>query len=201
MFDLFLAFAKLLNLRGRMNRKTFTFVTALLMTVLMFTVHSFAQQQPQAKSSIDQARTLYANGKFEQAQNHLLSLLKKKNLPKEQKFQALILLAEIRRAMLDEDGARKLIDKILDIQPDFNPSETDYPPNFIALVQSEKQKRQVKPAGISQKHSSFFSNKYFWIGIGGTAAATTAIILGTQKQSSSKKKVLPLPPNWPESSR
>ena len=184
-----------------MNKKTFAFVAALLIAVLMFTVSSLAQEPLQAKSSIDQARTLYANGKFEQAQNRLLSLLKEKNLPKEQKFQALILLAEIRRAMLDEDGARKLIDKILDIQPDFKPSEADYPPNFIALVQSEKQKRQVKPAGVSQKHGSFFSNKYFWIGIGGTAAAATAIILGTQKQSSSKKKALPLPPNWPESSR
>ena len=181
-----------------MNKKTFTFVATLLITVLMFSMSSFAQQQPQAKSSIDQARTLYANGKFEQAQNSLLSLLKKKNLPKEQKFQALILLAEIRRAMLDEEGARKLIDKILDIQPDFNPSETDYPPNFIALVQSEKQKRMVKPEGIKKKHGSFFSNKYFWISIGGTAAATTAIILGTQKEGGHKKKVLPLPPNWPE---
>ncbi len=158
---------------------------------------SIAQNTQEVKP-LEQARSLYANGKFEQAQNSLLALLKEKELTQEQQLQALILLAEIRRAMLDEDGARKLIDKILDIKPDFTPSATDYPPNFIALVQAEKNKRKVSVTNQEIKHKSFFYNKYFWIGIGGTAAATTAIILGGGKESTKKKKILPLPPNWPE---
>lgn len=184
-----------------MYKNNFYFTAIIFLVVIILNSSLLAQSKPQAKSPVEQAKTLYANGQFEQAQNRLLALLKDKNLPSEQKLQALILLAEIRRAMLDEDGARKIIDKILDLQPDFNPSERDYPPNFITLVRSEKQKRVVKANRIPQKHASFFNNKYFWIGIGGTAAATTAILLGTQKQSPKKRTLLPAPPQWPESVR
>ncbi len=189
---------ELTNKYEHMNKRFFYFTTAFLVAVLFLNSPLFAQEKTQVKSVVEQARSLYAEGRFEQAQSALLTLLKQKDLPQNQQLQALILLAEIRRAMMDENGARKIIDKILDIQPDFTPSEKDYPPNFIALVQSEKQKRVVKSGQVQQKHGSFFSNKYFWIGIGTTAAATTAIILGAQKKSAKKKSLLALPPSWPE---
>ncbi len=184
-----------------MCKNCFYFTAIVLFIVFIENGTLLAQNKAQEKLSVEQAKTLYANGQFEQAQNRLLTLLKKKNLSSDQQLQALILLAEIRRAMLDEDGARKIINKILDLQPDFNPSERDYPPNFVALVKAEKQKRLARISHVSKKHSSFFKNKYFWIGIGGTAAATTAILLGSQKQTAKKKTLLPLPPQWPEGVR
>ncbi len=183
-----------------MNKKIVVWI-AIFCLGIIFQPRIGMAQTSQNNNALEQARTLYANGKFEQAQSRLLALLKTKNLQQDQQLQALILLAEIRRAMLDEDGARKLIDKILDIKPDFTPSATDYPPNFIALVQAEKEKRSVHSAAVQPKNKSFFTNSYFWIGLGGTAAATTAIILGAQKGNGGKKKTLPLPPDWPEGGR
>ncbi len=138
------------------------------------------------------ARSLYYEGKFEKAQDILLTLLKENSLTKKQKLQALIVLAEIRRALNDEPGARKLIQRILMLDPDYKPTIREEPPTFVALVNEERKKIARK------QNASFFKRPLFWLVAGGTAlTAVTAFLL----LKSSGSNILPEPPSWPEQAK
>ncbi len=177
--------------------KRFPYFLLGLFVVLFFTQTSSAQTLPNAEQQIKQAKTLYYNGQFKEAQNLLLQLIAKQNLTKTQKIDALVLLAEIRRAVNDRQGARKIIRRILALNPEYSPSVNDYPPNFIKLVQEEKQAWHKAHAQAPSK--PWYKKTMYLAGMGGAAILTTGILLVSKLQNNSQqKKTLPLPPDWPK---
>lgn len=140
---------------------------------------------------IKKARSEYYEGNFEQAQQTILSLLKNPALNKDQQFKALIVLAEIRHALNDELGARKIIRRILEIRPDYNPSIKEEPPSFVALVHDEHQK-------MPKKHATFYQQKKWWFISGAAVVGVVSVILFSGNKNKAKIKPLPNPPNWPE---
>ncbi len=155
-----------------------------------------AQDAQNIQGQLRQAKALYYNGQFQKAQDIVLKVLSEKEINRKQQFNSLVLLAEIRRAINDERGARKIIDRILDLNPDYNPPLSEFPPNFIKMVNEEKQKRQ--PAQQEALPKPWYKKSLYWAGAGGAAVITTGILLLTRPNKSTKKKWLPLPPNWPE---
>ncbi|NOX89760.1 MAG: hypothetical protein GXO77_12090 [Calditrichaeota bacterium] len=169
-----------------------------IILTLIFSVLSqpvFAQQKQPYEDQLQKAKTLYYDGKFEEAQDIIFNLLKKDDLKKEQRFRALITLAEIRRAVNDEQGARKIIRKILEFNPDYNPTIREEPPTFVALVREERQKMSAKKPEIKQP---IYKRSLFWAAVGGTVLTTVTVFLISNKKSKEKANNLPAPPNWPE---
>lgn len=179
-----------------MIRSVIQFSTLVFLTFFLSGHPLIAQDTTGVQRQLNKAKTLYYDGQFEQAQNIILKLLSETKLNKEDQLHSLVLLAEIRRAINDEQGARKIIGRILDLKPDYNPSLSEYPPNFIKLVAEEKQKRH--PASIQTKHAPWYKKPIYWAGMGGAAVLTTGVFLLTKKQETANKKLLPMPPDWPQ---
>ncbi len=149
------------------------------------------QNENTINQQIKKARNDYYEGKFEQAQQTILSLLKNPDLSKDQQFEALIVLAEIRHALNDEEGARKIIRRILEVKPDYNPSIKEEPPSFVALVQDEQLKRPKAEPSFYKQHKWWFISGAAVVGVVGV------LLMGGSKKAQSLKS-LPDPPNWPE---
>lgn len=175
-----------------MDKKNLIYLVLVCFLFLQLSEPVFAIQDA---NSIDQqikkARSEYYEGNFEQAQQTILSLLKNPALNKDQQFEALIVLAEIRHALNDEPGARKIIRRILEIRPDYNPSIKEEPPSFVALVQDEHQK-------MPKKQATFYQQKKWWFISGVTVVGVVSVILFSGNKNKAKTKPLPNPPNWPE---
>ncbi len=178
--------------------KRFPYFLLGVLCAVLFSVHTLpAQTLPDVEQQIKQAKNLYYNGQFKEAQTRLLQLISKHDLTKSQKIDALVLLAEIRRAMNDQQGARKIIRRILALNPEYSPSVNDYPPNFIKLVQEEKQAWHKTHAQAPSK--PWYKKTMYLAGMGGAAILTTGILLVSKLQENSQqKKTLPLPPDWPK---
>lgn len=150
-----------------------------------------AQDENSIDQQIKQARSDYYDGKFEKAQQTILALLKNPALNKGQQFEALVVLAEVRHALNDEPGARRIIRRILEIKPDYNPSIKEEPPSFVALVQDEHQK-------MPKEKANFIQQKKWWFISGAAVAGVVGVLFLGGKKSTTKTKPLPNPPDWPE---
>ncbi len=171
-----------------------TIVTYVLLGALFSLIFpDFLLAQPSnttVAQQLKQARNNYYEGKFEEAQQIVLALLKNKTLNKAQQFEALVILAEIRRALNDEPGARRIIRRILEIKPDYNPTIEQEPPSFVMLVQEERQ-------ALASQQKRFFHNKKFWVLSGAATVGVVGILLLSGGKSNGTSKTLPEPPNWP----
>ena len=175
-----------------MSKKFLIYALLTAFVLLQLSEPLFALQKTDSiDQQLKQARSDYYEGKFEQAQQTVLTLLKEARLNNDQQFEALIILAEIRHALNDEPGARKIIKRILAIRPDYNPSIKEEPPSFVALVQDERQQ-------LSPPKTAIYRKKNFWFISGAALIGTIGILLLGGKENRQKSQILPEPPNWPE---
>ncbi|MHB2153482.1 hypothetical protein ACX8XN_03680 [Calditrichota bacterium GD2] len=159
---------------------------------LTFSETLFALQNDNSISAqLKKARSDYYEGQFEQAQEIVMKLLKSGTLNSEQQFEALIILAEIRRAVNDEPGARKIIRRILEIKPDYNPTIEQEPPPFVLLVQEERR-------ALKKNEKAFYQNKKFWFISGAATVGLFGIILLKNGNGGGQNNILPAPPDWPK---
>ncbi len=154
----------------------------------------FATEQSNSFTlQLKKAREAYYNGQFEQAQKIVLTLLQNGKLNKNEQFEALIILAEVRHALNDEAGARKIIKRILKIKPDYQPTIKEEPPSFVALVFDER--KQLLPPAPQKR---FYQQKKFWVLSGAALLGTVGLLIVTGQKNHEENKILPEPPNWPE---
>ena len=167
-------------------------ILALLWSGILVPVSAIIAQDTCAKN-LDQAQTSYYEGKFDGAISLVKECIEQGGMDKTELARAYKILAQAYWAKNQLEAAGMIIGKLLDLQPEYNPSAADEPPKFIRLVEEIKAKR------LSQLESNTEEdNKWLWIGAGSVAViGVITIIALTNKGGDDKPKPLSEPPAWP----
>ena len=144
---------------------------------------------------LTRAEQNYFEGRFDETISLVKSCLSQGNPDQSSLFRAYKILAQAYLAKNNPEAANKIVSKILEINPDYNPTiETD-PPPFVELVNSIRQEKLQKEIAGQEE-----DNKWLWIGAAGVATVgiITIIVLSTDRDEEVEPKVLPAPPSWPD---
>jgi hypothetical protein len=153
---------------------------------------SRAEAQENCETVVTEAQSLYEIGRTAEMIVRLKSCLPDGIPEQVQRVQAyrLLSLAYIEEVQLSE--AEDTVEKLLDLNENFEPDPTIDPSNFIEFVEASKEVRAQAQAKKSRK------KRWLYIG-GGTVlagAVTAAIIVATG--GSEPRPRLPDPPPYPE---
>jgi len=145
---------------------------------------------------LNKAEELYYNGEFDSALMLTNQCLQDSSLISENKMKAYIIRARIYLSKNESDSARLNINKILDLNPDYQPTLEQEKPQYVHLVMEIK----IERAYAEQKSGRKGVGKWVWIGAGtvATAAIITLIASGSGAAKDHTKNSLAEPPPFPE---
>ena len=107
-----------------------------------------------------------------------------------QKIMAYRLLSLAYFVTDQEDSSRGSMNRLLDLEPDFDPQPPQYSQQFIELLEEVRTSRMV-----ADKKRGLLRSKWFWIGGAAVTATTVYLIAGGKKESPATR--LPDPPSFP----
>ena len=144
---------------------------------------------------IDKAEKLYYSGKFNKSVNIIKECLKDNSFNQEGKLKAYTILANIFLVKNNKPKSKEIINKIFELQPEYQPTIEQYKPEYVKLVEEVRMERATVQTG---KGESGWSN--WWLYGAGTAVAVGAILYFMQDadDNPSASEVLSEPPGFPE---
>jgi len=146
---------------------------------------------------LDQAENYYYDGKIELAINLTMQCLKNKNIDDTIKIRAFKILVRTQLAREDIQSAKQFVNKILDLNPSYQPTIEEEIPQMVNIVTEIKKEREK----LNQKPEEQGGTNWFWIGAGGVAAVTVfALVIsgnGNKEKKEDEQKELPTPPVFP----
>lgn len=147
-------------------------------------------------SQLNKAEESYYNGQFDEALMLSRQCLQNTSLTPEIRLRAYTILARTFLGRNETDSSRWAINRILDLNPDYQPTIEQEKPQYVHLVTEIK----IERAYAEQKKGRKGINKWIWIGAG-TVASAAIITLLTSGNGGSKetpKNTLREPPPFPE---
>jgi hypothetical protein len=177
------------------KQKTFALLFLFLFCHLVMINPVFAAlQSTPDEELLEKAESNYYDGDFENAIKFANKYLSQANLNKENKENAYILLVHIFLAKNDAPSATKVVESILNIDPEYMPTLEQETPKFVTFV-SEVHKQYLAKKVTPKKE------KTDWVLWGGAGAAATLLLILVASggdEGGSKAKPLSLPPDLPE---
>jgi hypothetical protein len=147
-------------------------------------------------SQLNKAEESYYNGQFDEALQLSRQCLQNTSLTPENRLRAYTILARTFLGKNETDSSKWAINRILELNPDYQPTIEQEKPQYVHLVTEIK----IERAYAEQKKGKKGINKWIWIGAG-TVASAAIITLLTSGNSGSKettKNTLGEPPPFPE---
>ena len=168
----------------------------LLVVVLVFVGATGARAQ--APSSCDaryaQAEEAYFAANFETAESLLRPCTQKTTLQDSVRARMYRLLSFVYLGQNDEAAARRAVESLLDIQPEYTPNPAEDRPDFVALVRKAQEARRTT-AEAEQGNRRWVR----WvIGSAAAVAGTAAVLLLRDGDSDGGPDPLPRPQPPPE---
>jgi hypothetical protein len=152
----------------------------------------FADDQTSCANHIKVAEESYYAGDFERATEFVNLCLREPAVSDENQIKAYTILTRISLAQDDLLSARKYIEIILKIDPEYEPTIEQETPKYVNLV------AEIKTALAEADKQNGGFNKWILVGAGGVA--TTAIILlvaAKGENEDTQTNILPEPPAFP----
>ena len=181
------------------SRFIITYLIPALLYLQIIDINSsllFAGDDQLCEEKLNQAEEHYYNGEFEKTIELVKQCLMDPSLTKKSKLRAYTILSRTLLAKNEENLAKKAVLKILEFEPNYQPTIEQETPRYVNLV-TEVRKEKATQAVVQTK--SGISN---WIlySAGGVAAAAVIILLVSSSGSEDGKKdgPLPAPPSFPE---
>jgi len=154
-----------------------------------------ASNEQTCEGNLELAENNYYDGNFEETIRLIRECLKDTDLKKSERIRAYKILSRTMLAQNNSVTAKEIINKIFDLEPEFQPTIEQETPQFVTTVNEVKNERQKK--SIKQEESG--SNVWYWIAGGAATAAVVAILFidpnGDDPQVESN--TLPEPPKFP----
>jgi tetratricopeptide (TPR) repeat protein len=181
------------------NRFFNTFIIVLFLWLQFFSpiieiyatdTNTNAQEEDSCKKNLEDAQNQYFLGNFEKAIELAKQCVQKRSITNTDRGNAYKILAQAYWALNDSSRAFTIVEQLLKLWPDYNPTIEDEPPKFIELI------AEVRASAPSRKPEK--SKKWFLLGTGGAILVGTAIILLTAKKDNGPPDPLPRPPKWPD---
>jgi len=143
-------------------------------------------QAQDSKEALENALVSYSQQDYKKIVVLLTNWPPELLVDKTQKIMAYDILAQAYFFNSQVDSAQKTLNRILNLQPDYDVQQPLYPQEYINIVNEVKENR----ARLVKK--SLFRNKWLWFG--SVAVSSVAAYLIFKKN---EKKVLPYPPEPP----
>ena len=171
------------------------FYTQIGLPLISNTVSLYAAATTSCNDLLNQADEFYFNAKFDKAIGLIRQCIKNPNLKKSDRLRAYQILTRIFLAKNEKDKATKIAIKVLEIEPDYQPTIEKEKPDYIELISSL---RTIQTQKIAEKEKpKQDSKKWWWIGGGAVIAlGITAMIIGSGGNEEENKS-LPEPPKFP----
>lgn len=168
--------------------------------VLMFTVVGIASTaQAQDVSSCDtsyaQAQEAYYAAEFEAAAAQLRPCTQNPTLPDSVRARMYRLLSFVYLGQNDEAAARRAVESLLDLHPDYVPDPAQDRPDFVAIVEKAKKERQARAEADEEGNRRWVR---WTIGVAAAALGTAAVLLFGGGGSDDGPEPLPRPEPPPE---
>lgn len=192
-------------------RKVFFLKRALILYLIFNTILPIqnawvlhAQGVDDCKTLLNQAEEKYNTGRFDEAIDMITKCLDSADITQESKMRAyrLLGLTYIAKDYLVE--AKKAVDKLLELVPNYQADPIQDPPPYVNLVEEQKAVQKTEPAEQpeSKKEDEENNNLWYYIG-GGIVAVAVAVVLlvsggGGDDGGSSSQSDLPAPPDLPQ---
>lgn len=150
-----------------------------------------AQTPVTCDTSYADAQEAYYAADFETAVSLLLPCARKTTLSDSTRAQTYRLLSFVYLGQNDQEAARRAVESLLDLQPEYTINPVEDRPDFIALVEEVKKVRQKKAeAGEEDRRWIRWT-----IGIAAAALGTAAVLLFGDGGSGDGPDPLPPPPS------
>jgi len=157
----------------------------------------FAQDNQTCESTLNQAENNYYEGNFDETISLIRECLKNPELKQPEKIRAYKILSRTLLAQDNINATKEIINKIIDLEPEFSPTIEEETPQFVTIINEVKLERmQLTP----KQNEGASSSSWLWYALGGAAA--TAIVVAIIIDGGDDKPVvesenLPEPPNFP----
>ena len=153
----------------------------------------FAQINQTCEENLEKADDAYYDSEFDEALRLIGLCLNQSDISNIHRSLAYTVFARTLMAMGESEKAKDYIGKILEINPDYEPTIEEETPKYVNMVslvrkKIEQQKQIEEESGISS---------WVWIGAGGVVAAVTVIALISSGEEEKKDDPLPEPPEFP----
>ena len=154
-----------------------------------------AQNPAACDTSFAQAQEAYFAAEFEAAVARLRPCAQERTLPDSVRARMYRLLSFVHLGQNDEAAARRAVESLLDLRPDFAPDPSEDRPDFVSLV--ERAKRQRRARAESEEDGN---RRWVRWALGAAAAAlgTAAVLLLGVDDSGGGAEPLPPPQPLPE---
>ncbi len=158
----------------------------------------FASNEQSCAANLDLAEENYHDGKFDETIRLVRLCLKDPELIRSDRLRAYKILCRTLLAKDDKNGAKEIINKLLDISPTYLPTIQQETPQFVKVVADViDERKKIKKESIKSG-----STNWLWIGGGGVAAAAIIILLvsGSEDNNNNREdndQSLPSPPEFP----
>lgn len=157
-----------------------------------------AAQNQVCTDALDQAEEYYYDGKFDQTIDLVKQCLKI-TTDNSVKVRAFTILLRTFIAKDNTKSAKDMVNKILDIDANYNPTLEQERPGLVNLVADVKKERKIRQRAVKLKKSG--SNTWLWIGAGGVvvigAVALLALGGGGDEKPTEQNNTLSTPPAFP----
>lgn len=148
-----------------------------------------AQTPASCDTSYGQAQDAYYAADFETAVTLLRPCAQKTSLQDSTRARMYRLLSFVYLGQNDQAAARRAIESLLDLQPNYTPNSTQDRPDFVALVRKAKTSRQAEAEEEDR-------NWLRWtLGVTAAALGTAAVLLLGGGNSDDGPNPLPAPPS------
>jgi tetratricopeptide (TPR) repeat protein len=148
---------------------------------------------------LEKAEESYYDGDLDKAIALIQKCLATPDISESLQLKGNALLARTYLSKDDELGAKSALQKILEINPLYEPTLEEATPRYIALV--SKVKREWSQQSLSVKPTDSGMSSWVWIGAGGAAAAVIAVLVLSGSDSGTgdgnTDNSLPQPPALP----
>lgn len=155
-------------------------------------VYHILHAQDTCVQKLDQAQTEYYQGQFDQAIRLVKECIEAGGLETTELARAYKILAQVYLARSQDDAARLVTTKLLELQPEFKASVEQDPPPFVRLVDEIRAEKLAETQVPVEE-----DNKWLWIGAGSVAVISLVTIIVMSKDKTDEPKQLPEPPPWP----
>ncbi|WP_263809812.1 MULTISPECIES: hypothetical protein [Salinibacter] len=150
-----------------------------------------AQKPTSCDTRFAQAQKAYYAAEFEVAVARLRPCAQEPTLPDSVRARMYRLLSFVRLGQNDEAAARRAVESLLDLRPDFMPDPSEDRPDFVALVEQAKTQRRARAEAKEDENRRWLR----WTLGAAAAALGTAAVLLLGGSDSGDGAELPRPPS------
>ena len=177
---------------GQIFGRTFLIFTFVIYSIFMPQANLYSQDT--CAELLSRAEQNYFEGRFDDTISLIKSCLTAGTHNQDELFRAYKILAQAYLAKNNSDAARTIITKMVEIDPNYNPTIEKEPPSFVELVNSVRQENLNTEMADQTE-----DNKCLWIGAAGVATVGIITIIALSGgDSEEESKPLPAPPQWPD---